>query len=395
MTKPDRLSRRGLLQTSFLAGAAAAAAAATPALAQMPPSQGPNDPYNPHPAKRIGQPQEGPATPKLTLYMEDLLSDDEAVSLKQLGINWIDTQAVPAQPWGMDYLQPRVDALKKHDMHIGIMMIRWSFNRGVDPKMNLIVRGLPGRDEEISKIKQTIVNMGKLGIPVLEWNFYNHRAEEGYKPVPGRGGAIMTDFNYDRMKDLPPLAADGAPQSYEDTWKNIGYFLREVIPVAEKNNVVMSVHPNDPPAPMSRGSAQVLNSFNDWKRLVETVNSPSNCMTWDCGVTRELGEDPVVVGNWLASRNRIGQVHFRNVVQRRPREDYTEVFPDNGDNDMYEVMKLLVRNKYKRLIFPEHPRGLAVDKLLPKPYNDYAAWAYNVGHCRAMLQIALREIDHM
>jgi mannonate dehydratase len=261
--------------------------------------------------------------------------------------------------------------------------------------MNLIVRGLPGRDEEIGKIKQTIVNMGKLGIPVLEWNFYNHRATDGYQPVPGRGGSIMTEFKYDRMKDLPPLPADGAPQSYEDTWKNIGYFLREVVPVAEKNNVVMSVHPNDPPAPMSRGSAQVLNSFNDWKRLVETVNSPSNCMTWDCGVTRELGEDPVVVGNWLASRNRIGQVHFRNVVQRKPREDYTEVFPDNGDNDMYEVMKLLVRNKYKRLIFPEHPRGLAVDKLLPKMYGAYAAWAYNVGHCRAMLQIALREIDHM
>ena len=168
-----------MLQNSLLAGAAAAAAAATPALAQLP-SQGPDAPYNPHPAKRLGQPMEGPDTPKLTTYMEDLLSDQEAIQIKQLGIDWIDTQAVPEQPWGTDYLQPRVDALKKHDMHIGIMMIRWSFNRGVDPKMNLIVRGLPGRDEEIGKIKQTIVNMGKLGIPVLEWNFYNHRAEDGY-----------------------------------------------------------------------------------------------------------------------------------------------------------------------------------------------------------------------
>ena len=63
------------------------------------------------------------------------------------------------------------------------------------------------------------------------------------------------------------------------------YFLKQVVPVAEKNNVVLSVHPNDPPVPTSRGSAQVLNSFSDWRRLVETVNSPSNCMTWDCGVT--------------------------------------------------------------------------------------------------------------
>jgi mannonate dehydratase len=383
------LSRRGLLQTS---GAAllAGAAAATPARAQLP-SQGPDAPYHPHPAARVGQPQEGPDTPKLTLYMEDLLSDEEAVSLKQLGINWVDTQAVPAQPWGMDYLQPRVDALKKHDMRIGIMMIRWSYNGGMDPNMSKIVYGLPGRDEEIAKIKETIVNCGKLGIPVVEWNFFPHRATDGYQPIPGRGGATMTEFKYDRMKDLPPIPVEGT-HSYEETWKNMAYYLKEVVPVAEKNNVVLSVHPNDPPPPMSRGSAQVLNSFNDWKRLVETVNSPSNCMTWDCGVTRELGEDPIVVGNWLASRNRIGQVHFRNVVMRKPREDYTEVFPDNGANDMYAVMKLLVKNNYKRLIFPEHPRGLAVDKLLPKAYGAYAAWAYNVGHCKAMLQIALREV---
>jgi len=381
------LSRRNLMLTAGAAGAFAA----TQAFAQ----QGPTAPYNPTPAKRIGQPQESANTPKLTTYMNNLLNEDEAIAIKQLGIDWIDAAQVPEQPWGVDYLQPRIDALKKHDMHIGIMMVRWSYKGGMDPQMSKIVYGLPGRDEEIAKIKQTIVNFGKLGIPVLEWNFYNHRAEEGYlHTAPGRGGAGMSEFKAERMANLPPLPAEGT-HTYEDTWKNMTYFLKEVIPVAEKNNVVMSVHPNDPPAPMSRGSAQVLNSFSDWKRLVETVNSPSNCMTWDCGVTRELGEDPVVVGNWLASRNRIGQVHFRNVVMRKPREDYTEVFPDNGDNDMYEVMKLLVRNNYKRLIFPEHPRGLAVDKLLPKGTNPTAAWAYNIGHCRAMLQIALRELKGM
>ena len=383
----SKLSRRGLLATS--GGALLAGAAGMPALAQ----QGPNAPYAPTPNKRIGQPQEGPDTPKLTIYMNDMLDDAEAIRIKQLGINWIDASAVPAQPWGMDYLQPRVDALKKHGMHLGILMLRWSYQGGLDPEMNKIVRGLPGRDEEIAKIKQTIVNMGKLGIPVLEWNFYTHRATDGYRDMPGRGGARYSDFNYDRMKDLPPLPADGAVQNYDDTWKHLTYFLKEVIPVAEKNNVVMSVHANDPPSPMSRGSAQVLNSFSDWKRLVETVNSPFNTLTWDCGVTRELGEDPIVVGNWLASRNRIGQVHFRNVVLRKPRLDYVETFPDDGDNDMYEVMKVLVRNNYKRLIFPEHPRGLDTDKLLPREaQSTNSGWAYNVGHCRAMLQIALREL---
>jgi mannonate dehydratase len=370
------------LAATLLAGAAAPAPIRA-ALAQPA--------YTNTPAKRLGMAQEGPDTPKLTIYMNDALDEQEAIRVKQLGINWVDLQAVPAQPWGMDYLEPRVDALKKHDMHIGIMMIRWSYRGSVDPDMDQIVRGGPRRDAEIDKIKQTIANCGKLGIPVVEWNFYNHRAVEGYQNIAGRGGAIYEDFNYGRMKNLAPPAGE-PPQNYDDTWKHIEYFLKAVVPVAEKNNVVLSVHPNDPPPPMSRGSAQVLNSFHDWKRLVETVNSPSNTMTWDCGVTRELGEDPVTVGNWLASRNRIGQVHFRNVVTRKPREDYTEVFPDTGEDDMYEVMKLLVRNNYRRLIFPEHPRGLDIDKLLPKGTNPNASWAYNVAYCKAMLQIALREL---
>jgi len=347
--------------------------------------------YTPHPAKRIGQPQEGPDTPKITMYMEDLLDPAEARRLKQIGITWIDTQAVPEQPWGMDYLQPRVDALKAEGMHIGIMMLRWSFKGGMDPNMSQIVYAGPDRDQEIAKIKETLVNCGKLGIPVVEYNFYNHRATDGYAEVEGRGGATMTEFNYARMQGLPPLAAEGV-HTYEQTWRNLEYFLKAVVPVAEQAGVVLSLHPNDPPPPQSRGSAQIMNSYSDWKRLIDTVNSPSNCLTWDCGVTRELGEDPVTVGNWFASRQRIGQVHFRNVILRKPREDYTEVFPDEGDNDMFEVMKLLVKNGYHRTIMPEHPRGLDADKALPAGWGGYVGWTYDVAHCKAMLQVALREV---
>src|SRR3982751_2428460 len=184
------LSRRNMLRTT--AGAAMAGGASAQAFAQQ--AQPPAAAYNPTPNKRIGQPQEGPNTPKLTIYMDNMLDEAEARRIKQLGINWVDAQAVPAQPWGMDYLQPRVDALKKQEMRIGILMIRWSYQGGLDPQMNKIVRGLPGRDEEIAKIKQTIANCGKLGIPVVEWNFFTHRATDAYKIVPGRGGAGDLDF---------------------------------------------------------------------------------------------------------------------------------------------------------------------------------------------------------
>ena len=85
-------------------------------------------------------------------------------------------------------------------------------------------------------------------------------------------------------------------------------------------------------------------------------------MTFDCGVTREMGEDPVAVCRYLGERDCINHVHFRNVVVRTPYVDYTEVFLDDGQVDMFGVMRELVRQKYPRGLYPEHPRAIDVDR---------------------------------
>ena len=69
-----------------------------------------------------------------------------------------------------------------------------------------------------------------------------------------------------------------------------------------------------------------------------------------------MGHDPVDVCGYFGRRDRINHVHFRNVRVRLPNEKYTEVFLDEGDVNMFAVMQELVRQKYLRLIFPEHPR---------------------------------------
>ena len=118
-------------------------------------------------------------------------------------------------------------------------------------------------------------------------------------------------------------------------------------------------------------------------------------MTFDCGVTREMGEDPIAVCRWLAERDRINHVHFRNVVVRKPYVDYTEVFLDDGQVDMFAVMKELVRRKYSRGLYPEHPRAIDVDRALGPIRNQYPGGGgfsgeiYNVGYTRAMLQAAV------
>ena len=95
-------------------------------------------------------------------------------------------------------------------------------------------------------------------------------------------------------------------------------------------------------------------------------------------------------------------------IVRKPIEDYTEVWPDNGVVDMLAVMKELVRLKYTRMINPEHARGLNVNDNVVETrrdptaergsrlaadtdpnLNSYAAWAYHAAYARAMLQAAL------
>ena len=168
-----------------------------------------------------------------------------------------------------------------------------------------------------------------------------------------------------------------------------------MIPVADESGVRMALHPNDPPAPLSRGSGQIMGTLAGWKKLIDIVPSKSNGITFDCGVTRELGEDPLEVCRYFGSRDRINHVHFRNVRVRKPYESYTEVFIDEGVIDMFAGMKELVRQKYPRLIYPEHPRAVDNDRDDPEfhPYypggGGYTGYAYNVGYARAMLQAAL------
>jgi mannonate dehydratase len=87
-------------------------------------------------------------------------------------------------------------------------------------------------------------------------------------------------------------------------------------------------------------------------------------------------------------------VHFRNVQVRKPYVDYTEVFLDTGQVNMFAVMKELVRQKYPRGLYPEHPRALDIDRQrgIKNQYaggGGFVGEVYNVAYAKAMLQAAL------
>lgn len=317
------------------------------------------------------------------------VAGDEAIAaaarrIRQLGVDHV-ISGGGRIPWEESRLKDMMDRLKKNGLTLANLMIVGFPNA---------IYNRPGKDEDIEKVIQSVRAAGRVGLPVVEYNWYAHRITEGYFEETGRAGAGLTGFDYERVKNLPPLEQEGA-HTLDEMWANITYFLKAVIPEAEKAGVRMALHPNDPPAPISRGSQQIMGSVEGWKKLIEIVKSPSNGITFDCGVTREMGHDPVEVCHYFGSRNRINHMHFRNVKVPKPNERYTEVFIDEGENDMFAVMKELVRQKYPRLIYPEHPRGLDYDRERPnfRPQypggGAYAAFAFNVGYTRAMMQAAL------
>lgn len=325
---------------------------------------------------------EGPDTPKICLGSTG--ADEHAIRrLRQIGVNYMIAGGPPI-PWDEADLSARIDRLKAAGIVLYNMMISGFPNA---------IYGRPGRDEEIFKVRQSIRAAGRAGLRVVEYNWYAHRAMEGYYEELGRAGAGMTAFDYARMRNLPPLPAEGA-HTKDEIWANITYFLKAVIPVAEQSGVRLALHPNDPPAPLSRGSEQIMATVAGWKHLIDIVPSAANGITFDCGVTREMGENPVEICRYFASRNRINHVHYRNVRVRKPYEQYTEVFLDEGEVDLFGVMKELIGQKYTGTIYPEHPRAIDYDRERGpiKGYpggGGYAGEVFNVGYTRAMLQAAL------
>jgi mannonate dehydratase len=329
-------------------------------------------------------PAEGDGVPKICLGVGANADEKEMRRLKQIGVDHV-LMGGPPIPWKEADLRGLGERFREGGLAIDNLMIHGF------PKA---IYGRPGRDEEIDQVNASIRAAGAAGIPVVEYNFYSHRLVEGYFEELGRGGAGMTAYDYDRSKDLPPLPEEGT-HSLEEMWRNAAYFLQAVVPVAEKAGVRLALHPSDPPVPLSRGSGQLMATLDGWKRLVSIVDSPANGITYDCGVTREIGEDPVAVCRYFGERDRINHVHFRNVRVRRTSVAYTEVFPDEGEVDMFAVMKELVRQRYPRALYPEHPRALDADRERPgfEPYypggGGYAGLVYNVAYAKAMLQAAL------
>ncbi len=322
-----QISRRGVLLAPAMAGAAVAAS-----------------------QKKTGAPS-GAWLPKLS----ERVSDVEPGTLRwlsQIGCKhvYLDASRVDREKKGYFSVED-VRLVKKSCDDAGLALEVMTMPNIM---FRLAMLGRPGRDEQIENICQTVRAAGEVGVPALMWVFtldYFWDERVGYYPIKARGEAIQRAFDYNRVRNSPPFEDFGVI-SEKEMWDRLLYFAKPVVAAAEKANVRLALHPNDPPVPVMRGVPRVISSPEGYLRFFKEVPSPANGMAFCQGVFTEMGTDVLSEIRRFGRMGKINLVHFRNVRGKVPQ--YVEVFTDEGDVNMIQAMKTYKEIGYTGPMVSDH-----------------------------------------
>ena len=260
----------------------------------------------------------------------------------------------------------------------------------------------PKKQEQMAHLKQIIENVGRAGIPVFGYNF-SIAGVWGHTQLPkARGGASTACFDHpDGGGDFPIPAGEVwnmtyadhlggdtiPPTSPEALWGRVQWFLDELLPVAERANVKLAAHPDDPPMPFIRGHARLVYQPSLYQKLADLHPSPSNCFDFCMGSVQEMSEGNVYeVIEQYAPQDKLAYIHFRNVHGKVP--CYQETFVDNGDIDMLYALKLLKDCGYTGVLIPDHTPQMTC----AAPWHS--GMAYALGFIRAALRAIQAEEDN-
>ena len=216
-----------------------------------------------------------------------------------------------------------------------------------------ITLGLPGREDDMAKVCESITNMGRAGIPVYCYNFmavFNWLRTD--TAVPGRGGALVTRFDAQQLAQVPNTYA--GETSDEQMWQNFQWFLQRALPVAEAAKVKLALHPDDPPMSPVRGLARIMRDMDAFKRVLEMApQSPSNGVTFCQGNFAAMpGVDVPQAIRYFGRRNKIFFAHFRDIRGSVPA--FEETFHDEGKTDMVDAMRAYHEVGYDGPLRPDH-----------------------------------------
>jgi len=221
-----------------------------------------------------------------------------------------------------------------------------------------VMLGQSGRDEQIDNYINIIRNMGKVGIPILGHHFCPNWAWRTTLKAVGRGGANVSAYDKTQESNgnayVYPYITDAEFPTRDQLWANYMYFIKAVLPEAEKAGVRLMAHPSDPPVPEVDGKARILISMEEFKQVDAETNSPAWAVNLCLGCfSQRYGEEGVLGAiRYWGERKKIGLIHFRDV--QGGNEKFQECFLGEGNYNPARVLMTLKEVGYDGCIMDDH-----------------------------------------
>src|SRR5215203_5161523 len=174
----------------------------------------------------------------------------------------------------------------------------------------------------------------------------------------------------------------------ERLWKNLEYFLKAIVPEAEKIGMKLAMHPDDPQVESIKGIERIMTSPANFERMMKMYPSTYNGVTLCQGNFSLMGDVdiPKLVRKW--GKDKIHFVHFRNVQDlsgKKPSTRFTETFHDEGQIDMYTAMKAYYDIGYKGAIRPDHVPTMFGDTNERPGYSTIGT-LFALGYMRGLIE---------
>ena len=142
------------------------------------------------------------------------------------------------------------------------------------------------RDECIEKVIKMLEYMNELDIRTICFNWMAHVGwTRTNTSIKERGNALVTGFD---IKDYVPT---GEKITADELWANYEYFIKAVIPYAEKYNVKLALHPDDPPLPKLGDVERIMISYENINKAINIVDSDKLGVTMCQACYLMMGED--------------------------------------------------------------------------------------------------------
>jgi mannonate dehydratase len=267
------------------------------------------------------------------------------------------------------------------------MGLEWTVLEGVN--LTRAQLGVAGQDEDIERFIALIRSCAAVGQRIICYNWMPavNWARSDTARVD-RGGSLVTAFDIEQART--DLTDYGDRFTHDDLWKNMEHFLKAVVPEAEKHDVRLALHPDDPPVERLRGIPRIITSIDALKRVTRIYPSPYNGLTFCQGSIASQGPDvdiPAAI-RWFGERGLIHFVHFRDV--RGTPTNFVEAWHDDGQNDMYAAMKAYYDVGFRGPIRPDHvPTVTAFEENTFPGYNDLGA-LFAIGYIKGLMEAAMK-----